>query len=501
MDARRLWTDPRARVGLVILSCFLLASTGWLAWLYHLTDLAAPEAVDVLTMVVGYLMQAAGIGAFVVVARQQDETTGRRVTSAAIVAYALCLVPATLAPSLAPVLAFGYLANLICGYFQGHYLCLLTRVVDHDHRGSVFGCAYAATTACGWLLALAPGGLLTHGVGGLVTCLVMALLAALLVRKPLPSPAAETPSGSDAAETTSDGPGARSPQGHGIMFPAGGGKVDGSVGPLACSPAAAGSHGRMPLLVLACITVMLMSLTKGSGFSFPTTDLVAGINIELSRLLYGVGLLAAGFVCDRNRTYGAYCCMGALVTPFLMLALSGAAAPATLMWALGYLLFGFFAVYRVVLLTDLADAADRPELAGLGQLSGRVGDALGTAFSVAFVGTPLVLITVASVLFACTMLVFFMLDQRLHPAPAQIEPNVPTEEEVFERFAARHDLSAREREVLRLVLDEHTNAEIAAELFVSEATVKFHVRNILKKTGRENRMKVLQLYAEEARQA
>ncbi len=43
------------------------------------------------------------------------------------------------------------------------------------------------------------------------------------------------------------------------------------------------------------------------------------------------------------------------------------------------------------------------------------------------------------------------------------------------------DLSDRELEVLRLIADGSSNAEIAAKLFISEKTVKGHVSNILSK--------------------
>jgi DNA-binding NarL/FixJ family response regulator len=44
-------------------------------------------------------------------------------------------------------------------------------------------------------------------------------------------------------------------------------------------------------------------------------------------------------------------------------------------------------------------------------------------------------------------------------------------------------LSDREQQVLQLLADGQTNKEIAAALFVSEATVKTHVENILRKLG------------------
>jgi DNA-binding NarL/FixJ family response regulator len=51
-------------------------------------------------------------------------------------------------------------------------------------------------------------------------------------------------------------------------------------------------------------------------------------------------------------------------------------------------------------------------------------------------------------------------------------------------------LTRREREVYSLLAEGRSNREIAKALFISEATAKVHVRNILRKVGARSRVEV-----------
>ena len=66
------------------------------------------------------------------------------------------------------------------------------------------------------------------------------------------------------------------------------------------------------------------------------------------------------------------------------------------------------------------------------------------------------------------------------PGFAAVNGHVPTE-------VVETDLTRRELEILRLVAEGHSNAELARMLWVTEQTVKFHLSNIYRKLNVSNR--------------
>ena len=71
------------------------------------------------------------------------------------------------------------------------------------------------------------------------------------------------------------------------------------------------------------------------------------------------------------------------------------------------------------------------------------------------------------------------------PNPSEIRPGVST------NTAAISELTAREQEVFMLLARGDTNADIAEELFISEGTVKTHVKRVLSKLYMRDRTQVV----------
>lgn len=462
MAAKGLLADVRVRVGLLVCTCFLLTSTGWLSWLYRIMAIDAALPADAITMVAGYLLQAVGVGAYMLVTRRAATPCDQRLLAGLLACYIALLFPSTMLDGLAVTLAAGLLSNVVCGAIQGYYLCMIASFVEPNSQGTVFGCSYAASTLLSWLLSIPAAGALSRGLPCLLACLVMAAGAMALAYG-----LDQSCDRDEVARDAYEGP----------------------------APVDVGGMVR-----LACAVVLLASFVKTAGFSFPAADISAGVNIELSRLLYGCGLVVAGIASDRDRHLGFFCCAAALVMPFLMLALSGAGATGVSLWLLAYFLTGFYAVFRVLLAMDVSRQVDLPLLAATGLLFGRVGDALGTGLYLWLGSRPVVLIVITTIAFIATMALILAMYQRLYDQDdydGQPDTSLERSERArFESFCQRYALTQRERDVLRLVLEEKSNPEIAGELVVSEATVKYHVSNLLKKTGCKNRLEVLAAYAQ-----
>jgi DNA-binding CsgD family transcriptional regulator len=79
---------------------------------------------------------------------------------------------------------------------------------------------------------------------------------------------------------------------------------------------------------------------------------------------------------------------------------------------------------------------------------------------------------------------------KVRSAYRRAKPNV---DEAVEKY----QLTAREAEILGLILQGASNKDIAAKLFISASTVRNHIYNIYQKLGVKNRLGLVNLISRE----
>lgn len=350
--------------------------------------------------------------------------------------------------SLTTVLIFGYIMNFLHGTVAAYYLYELTTELEWNKRGIAFGLGYGIASIASWLITkIGTGNFLTTNYA-LIAYTVLVVITIILVQY--------NKNGTTNADCRQ-----------------------------AIQPSA---------IAIAIFTVIILTTARGIGFYFPTADLSAGINLEFSRAFYAIGLILSGIICDRKRTYGALFSITALICPFIMFALADEIGSSVVFWILGYILFGYLNVYRIVVFSDIASSnKELLWLAAFGLLFGRIGDAGGSIIGMSLHANKVALVTIATTLFVIAAGLLFMLYNKLYVNAAPVRKN---EDDMLFAFINKYDISTREIDVLKHVLCGLPNSEIASNLHISENTVKFHVRNILKKTGCANRKEIVILYNE-----
>ena len=497
-SANKLHLQSAAVTGI----CFLLTSTAYLAWTYRVVELAEAPIADAVTLIAAYLMQAAGIGLFALLLHRRSDLVQISVY-AALGLHMMFLVPSVLCSAFVQVLIFGCILNLLCGWIAGYYLYRLAGTPDASVSALTLGAGYSAAIFASWLLSL-PGRELVYSAKiVMVICVLLTAAAVVVIRKGTIPEGTQLSDGSLSEGDSADTVPARTRLSERALS---GGDSAEAVPVSTWSSNRESSSDSKPspkyelpqditqrqFLLLAGALVLLLSVVNSCGFSFPSADIRNGISVEFSRLFYAAGLLIAGYANDKNRRYGAVCAVIALVIPFFILAAHDEPVSRSFFWALSYFASGFYTVYRIILFSDISRDFSLMPLCGFGLLTGRIGDAAGEVLCLALSGHFLILVGTAALLFVASMLLFLHVYRVLYfPVPKKQK----SEQEIFIQFSESYNLSAREREVLRFLLEEKTNQEIADELCISDGTVKYHIHNLLQKTGCPNRLKLISIYA------
>ena len=168
----------------------------------------------------------------------------------------------------------------------------------------------------------------------------------------------------------------------------------------------------------------------------------------------------------------------------------------TLVIGLSYAILGFFAVYRASAFMSLAAESKKLHLAPLGLAVSRICEAV-VVLVISETGIDeLICVILVSVLFIPMTILFYLMEKEKNVSH-EIHVEDLRELSADERrvtFAKRYGLTRREEEISMLVSEGRSNGEIAEILQVSENTVRFHVSNVLKKTGMKDRNEVSRAY-------
>ncbi|MBP3953227.1 response regulator transcription factor [Bacillus suaedae] len=86
--------------------------------------------------------------------------------------------------------------------------------------------------------------------------------------------------------------------------------------------------------------------------------------------------------------------------------------------------------------------------------------------------------------------IYYLNDQNDENAPQVVINEDPTLNSIHEKVNRTNQLTKREKEISILIIKGLRNSEIAEILYISEHTVKNHVRNILNKLGLNGRQQL-----------
>ncbi len=431
--------------------CVFWTGAGYINWLYGLLLHFSPQFIDITANIVDYLFQAAGIAVFALYIRKHPDRMIKTFVFA-VVAELVFMTAAVLMPVPVPKLMLGFGMDVFCGMIIGGYITIITSFCDS--YGIVYGIACSVGGILSYLIMLPLEGRLYTGDLAYVVYLLtaVALTVMMISIKDDKDQSRQTDiSGIDKK----------------IIF--------------MCSG----------FVLLTCFTMNL-------GYMNPAADISEGeISLELARAFSALGMIIAAIVITYSRQSGLILCVCSLINPFICMALINSSSLKMPLWILTYIFTGFYSIFFMVMFADIARKRGL-WIAGFGMMFRRLGEIIGSAAGMLLLNHRVVLVIVNAILFVFTLFiaaeVWKILYDRRKASADDNTSSVKSEEELFDDFTMKFGISDREKDVLRCIIDGNTNTEIAGKLFITENTVKFHIKNILKKTGAANRKELRKMW-------
>lgn len=436
---------------------FFLNSSQYLSWFYILGQCNDGNYVDFIGQFLGKIFQALGILLFCGYAYFVKKKPSKIIEFSILIAVNFLLTVVTIIPLFRDgIVVTGLLMNIAIGLLYAWYVTIIVDIIDKNNYGLTFGAGIALSCVFSYILYFFDK---DYSFITSIQCLYLYALisigATVLYVLTLYS----------YINTTR--------------------LVEQSSTYKVTSP-----FGKNYILIIFS-ALLFASIVNGLGFFQPSSDISSfHISVEAMRLFYTLSLVIAGILNDKSRGLGFILCLVALSFAFALPIMHDNTTGVYVTWVLTYVFIGFISVCRTVIFLDIANENDKYYLAPIGLFIGRAGEPIGMQFRFWLANNNALLLVVISILFAVTIVLFAI------PFTQFYGVNTHSDEEIDYHgvFIDRYQLSSREVQILDELLSGNANKEIAANLYITESTVKFHVKNLMKKTNCKNRNELIKLY-------
>lgn len=269
------------------------------------------------------------------------------------------------------------------------------------------------------------------------------------------------------------------------------------------------NHFKLLVLLVAAVAIIcyLSSLYEGvMALTYPGEEqnLFVEILLNNTRLLYGTSIIIAGVVADlKGRQYLPLLTVIAMTVLVINIFLLNFPAVRIINWVILFIGAGFLAMFVTLSFIDIAYLTKRPALwASAGRIIKHSITAFGSLLGAYFWAkdsTGLFIILIQYIIFLIVLIfLLFKLYEILTQKTVQRGFYSDTNE-IYSQLDAEdiqimeYHFTQREKQVLSFVLTGTQIKEIAKELYISERTVKFHLSNILSKSGVKNQKELTAL--------
>lgn len=463
------------------------AGTGYLTWLYRISDVFSIKLIDVFGNIIDYTFQAAGILVATFLLKSYFNKN-HIIFYTATVFEVVFMILAILTSGSYATLIFAIGMDFCFGILFASAFSLISGF-PHNVHGIVVGIGWAIGSIASFVVSVPSEGRFIKSEYSLILYILLAFVCAILFRYVFSWERYKDVEYNIVGNTNKDNKN---------TFP-------------------------IKWVIQSVLLIVLLETTINLGFLFPLSEVVGGsMSFELSRSFYSIGLIVAGLLFVKSRQNGIILCLCALVCPFLSLLFENYAIADSAIWALNYILIGPVMVYATIIFTHHVKYGFF--LAGFGLLARRIGQIISYTVGSRLREYPPVLIVVTFVLLVLAFYATYMYEKKnrlsetiwANDYSIKLLDNEPKERNIIENdienddeiknesdmqenkeetdkeikqnlFCEKYTITAREKEVMLLALEGNSNPVIAQKLFVSENTIKFHMKNILKKTGVQNR--------------